>query len=64
MSEVPLYPHKLRSLKHTRATAAERKGNNVNGFKDFRTENGSSEGQNLALTDSFVPSLLDNGPAE
>ena len=29
--------------------------NNLNGIKDFRTENGSSRGQNLAMTVSFMP---------
>ena len=33
----------------------------LNGFNDFRTDNGSSEGQNLALTVIFVNSL-DSGP--
>ena len=33
----------------------------MDGFKDFRIENGSSEGQNLALTGVFVPSSLDRG---
>ena len=41
---------------------AEWVGNNLNGFKDFRSENGSSQGQNLALTDLGVPSSLDSGP--
>ena len=36
-------------------------GNNLDGFKNFRTENGSSQGQNMALTGSFVPSSLDSG---
>jgi len=43
-------------------TPAERVGINLNGFKDFRTENGSSQGQDLALTGSFVPRTLDSGP--
>ena len=30
-------------------------------FQHFRTEKGSSQGQNLALTGSFVPSTLDRG---
>jgi len=30
--------------------------NHLNGFKDFRTKNGSSQGQNLALTGVCVPS--------
>jgi len=42
-------------------SAAERGENNLNGFKDFRTENCSSQGQNLALTGSFVPRSLDSG---
>jgi len=42
-------------------TAAERGGNNLKGFKDFHTGNGSSRGQNLALTGAFVPSSLDSG---
>ena len=42
-------------------TPAKRVGNNLNGFKDFRTGNDSSQGQNLALTGSFVPSSLDSG---
>ena len=32
-----------------------RKGNNFDGLKDFGTENGSSKGQNLAMTGFFVP---------
>ena len=43
-------------------TPAERVGNNLNGFKDFRTENGPRQGQNLALTGLCVPSSLHNGP--
>ena len=39
-----------------------REGNNLKGFKDFRTENGSSRSQNLALNGEFVQSLLDSGP--
>jgi len=35
--------------------------NNMNGFKDYRTENGSDTGQNLALTGSFVPISLFSG---
>ena len=37
-------------------TASERGGNNVEGFTDFRTEDGSSPGQHLALTGLFPPS--------
>ena len=36
-------------------------GNNSNGFQDFHTENGSRQGQNLALTGLCVPSWLDSG---
>ena len=36
--------------------AGERGGINSNGCEDFRPENGSSQGRNLALTCSFVPS--------
>ena len=39
--------------------AGERRGNNLNSCQDFRTENGSSQGQNLSLTGLFVPSSLD-----
>ena len=44
-------------------TAIERGRNNQNGLKDSRTENGSSRGQNLALTGLFVPNSLDCGIA-
>jgi len=43
------------------AAAAERGGNNLKGRDDFRAENGSSQGQNLALTGSFVPCSLESG---
>jgi len=36
-------------------------GNNLNGFQDFRTANGSSQGQNLALTGLFVPTSFESG---
>ena len=48
------------SKKRLRKSAAEREGNSLNGFKDLRTENGSSQGQNPALTGLFVPSWLDS----
>ena len=35
--------------------------NNSTDFQYFRTENGSSQGQNLALAVFCVPSLLDSG---
>ena len=37
------------------------RGGNVNYFEDFRTENGSSQGQDLALTGLGVPFSLDSG---
>ena len=36
-------------------------GKNLNGFGGFRTENGSSQGQDLALTILCVPYSLDSG---
>ena len=36
-------------------SASEREGNNSNALKDFRGGNGSSQGQNLAVTVLFVP---------
>jgi len=49
-------------LKSFRLTSAgERGGDDSNGFKDFRTENGSSQGQKLVLTGFFVASSLDSG---
>ena len=47
--------------KVTAQTAAERQGNNLKGLEDFRLENGSSQGQNLALTFFFVTNSLDTG---
>ena len=44
-----------------RGAAGERGGKNLNGVKDCRTENGSSQGQYLALTGLFVQSSLDSG---
>ena len=44
-----------------RAAAAQRGENNLNTFNDVRTENGSSQGQNLALTGLCGPSSLDSG---
>ena len=71
MDEVPLYapPHAnywaafeaSHGGRHLLISAGERRVDNFNGFKDFRTENGSSQGQNLALTGLFVPSSLDSG---
>ena len=39
----------------------ERERNNLHGFQDFGLENGSSQGQNLALTVLLVPGLLEAG---
>jgi len=36
-------------------------GDNVNDFQDFRAENGSRQGQNLALAGLCVPYSLDSG---
>ena len=41
-----------------KSTASGRRGENLNSFNDVRTENGSSQGQNLALNGLFVPSRL------
>ena len=60
----------LRVIKKRRrgAQAARRRlqasvsgGNGLNGFTDFHTENGSGQGQDLALTVLFVPVSLDSG---
>jgi hypothetical protein len=39
-------------------------GNSLNLFKDCRTENGSSQDQELALSGLIVPNSLDSGPFE
>jgi len=44
-----------RKSDRTSRSAAERGGNNFKYFKDFRTENCSNQGQNLALTGLVVP---------
>ena len=41
--------------------AGERGEINLNEFKDLRTENGSSQGQNMALTGLCVSNSLDSG---
>ena len=43
--------------------AAEREGNNLNGFQLFCLENGSSQGHNLALTVLCVTGSINNGLA-
>ena len=50
-----------RGTVRTGGTAAERGGNDLKGCEDFRIENGSRRGLNLALTVLFVPSSLDSG---
>ena len=40
-------------------TASARRGSNLNGFNDFRIENGSRQGQNRAVSVLYVPSSLD-----
>ena len=47
--------------KVTLGADAEREGSNLKIGKDFYMKDGSSQGQNLALTGLFVPSLLDRG---
>ena len=44
-----------------REAQTERLHNLLKGFRDFRTENGSGSGQNLALTGTFIPSSLGSG---
>ena len=44
--------HRFRARRSRRAG-----GNTLKGFNDFRTENGSNQGQSLALTVLFVPNL-------
>jgi len=38
------------------------KKNNINRFKNFRTENCASQGQNLVVAVLYVPCSLDSGP--
>jgi len=47
-----------RASREGTAVASNREGNNLNGFRGFRTENGSSQGRNLALAGLFVPNSL------
>jgi len=53
MSEVPLNLRLAKLEIRVQGSAVERGGNNLKGFKDFRIENVSSQGQHLALTGSF-----------
>jgi len=41
--------------------AGKREGINLNGFQDFRTENGSIQSQNLAVAGLFVQGSLHSG---
>ena len=70
MSEVPLeytttesWPAGLTLIEADRLTFIRCRlgGGNLKGFKDHRTENGSSQGQNLALTALCVPNSRDSG---
>ena len=45
--------------KHFRVTATEWAGNTCQGLEDVRSQNGSGQGQNMALTGLYVPSSLD-----
>ena len=45
----------------TPTSTAEQGRNNANDFEDFRLENGSRQGQKLALNVLYVPSSLDSG---
>ena len=66
MSEVPLWVSPLERPvwdKHALPTS-ERRGTNLNASKDIRTENGSRQGQDLAVTALRVPSSLDRGQQE
>jgi len=54
-------PHRDTVACEFRRPAGERGGNHLKYRKDVRTENGSSQGHNLALTGLFVPSSLDSG---
>ena len=47
-------------LRRFGSASGERGGNRLNGFHDCRTENGSSQGQILALTAFCVPRSLDS----
>ena len=48
-------------MRTTSKKAAERGGSNLNYLKDFRIQNGSNQGQNLALAGLCVPNSLDSG---
>ena len=48
----------MRWIRSTASASCHRRGNDLNGFG---TKNGSSRGQNLALTGVFVPRSLNSG---
>jgi hypothetical protein len=56
--------YKTTSLKQGFDLTHDRIGNTIQRFEDFYLKNGSSQGQNLALTVLYVPSLLDSGPLQ
>jgi len=49
---------------HVWLTASERAGNNLKDFKCLYLKNGSSQGQNPAVTVLFVPNSLGSGLAD
>ena len=51
-----------RKVGFVQCAANERGGNDLSYFQDFRTENGSSQGQYLALIVVFIPSSFDSSP--
>ena len=60
MSQVPLY-RAVSASKPDGVCQRECGGDNLKCFKDLGTENGSNQGQNLALTVLFVLNSLDGG---
>ena len=49
------------TLQVLQVAAAKQEGNNLNGFEDLLTKNGSIQGQNLALTVVEAAYSLDSG---
>jgi len=60
MSEVPLYYCGLVSGLRFPRDLCRARGEQLDFFKDICLKNGSSQGQNLALTVLFVPNSLDS----
>ena len=54
----------VEATRDTRAAHAFSFRNSKNGVKDFRTKDGSSQGQNLASTGLCVPPSLASGAAQ